>query len=349
MITSLTKEQEKLLADINKKVVDKFYNWGKVDESEIENSVAKLYGYANLKKPRIEYIQFPDCSAVGSAVDSAVGSAVRSAVGSAVDSAVDSAVRSAVDSAVDSAVRSAVDSAVDSAVRSAVRSAVGSWWYRWYREDWYSQAYMNFFSKIVPDFPVDMFEEYRKIYDAGFLYLFMFEKVCFVVKMPEKIDQWVGEGYNRRLHSDTKEAIDVSGLKLYFLNGVQFNENLWRKVVSRQMPFEEILAIPDVDQRNQAMKYGDRKKFLDYNKAQILDSHQKSDIEGNVIDYKLYFIPKGDLFSKDVHFMFYECPSTRLENMSGVPEFKTVKDAMAWKSLISPEQWINMIPLVHES
>ena len=52
--------------------------------------------------------------------------------------------------------------------------------------------------------------------------------------------------------------------------------------------------------------------------------------------------------------MVYECPSTGIENMSGVPPFKKVADAMAWKSssdehIMTADEWKEMIPLVHES
>ena len=40
------------------------------------------------------------------------------------------------------------------------------------------------------------------------------------------------------------------------------------------MPFEEILKIVDVDQRTQAMRYGDVREFLKHTKSALLDSKE---------------------------------------------------------------------------
>lgn len=194
---------------------------------------------------------------------------------------------------------------------------------------------MKFFEKVLPNFPREQFAEYLKADESGFLVTLMFEKVCFVIPMSEKIDQWVGEEYNRRLHSDTKEALEVAGLKMYFLNGVQFPHDLWSKVVSREMPFEEILGIRDIDQRTQAMKYADVEKFLSHSGAKLLDKS----VRGN----ELYQIPHGEMFTEDAYYLKYSCPSTSKVYMSGVPkeigEQKDADNAMAWKHFLSKEAY----------
>jgi hypothetical protein len=124
------------------------------------------------------------------------------------------------------------------------------------------------------------------------------------------------------------------------------------------MPFEDILAITNPDQRNQALRFvGDeeKEKFLSHVKAEVIDEMQKITFKGRIVYYKLYEIPKGDIFSESVKVMYYTCPSTGLKNFSGVPkEMKTVAKAMAWKmsnkvSSISLSEWIELTPLIDEA
>lgn len=81
----------------------------------------------------------------------------------------------------------------------------------------------------------------------------------------------------------------------------------------------------------------------------MLDSHKKSDVNGDEVKYELWEFYKGDIFDKTVHFMWYTCPSTKNEYTSGVWESKTVAEAMARKQGITEEMWLLQIPLVHES
>ena len=152
-------------------------------------------------------------------------------------------------------------------------------------------------------------------------------------------------------HSDTEPAIEwKNGLKVYYLNGVYFKEDLWKKVISKKMSFEEILAIEDIDQRTQAMKYGDVEKFLEFVEAKKLDEHQKETLDGVKINYALWEIPiTKKIFTETAYYMLYDCPSTGKKYISGVPKFSKVEEAMAWKIGVSPEDWRNMIPLVSES
>lgn len=126
------------------------------------------------------------------------------------------------------------------------------------------------------------------------------------------------------------------------------DEKLYWKVVSGSMPFEEILAIEDIDQRTQAMRFGDAHQFLKTVNGKRLDFYVKNSSNGEV-KYELFEVPKGEVFTQDSFFMVYNCPSTGKIYMSGVEPFKTVADAMAWKQGTTPENWLSMVPLIHES
>ena len=167
------------------------------------------------------------------------------------------------------------------------------------------------------------------------------------------------EGFLNNHHGASVSFKD--GYSLYYLNGVNFPFELWQKVVSREMPMEEVLKIVDIDQRTQAMKFA-KDGLRDFYKSQggkCIDSYDKFDMESHPIHYELWEIPQGQIFNKTVHFAVYDCPSAKSrgekkEYAKGVPAFKTVAEAMSWgmsddTHTITPGQWKLLIPNVHES
>ena len=162
---------------------------------------------------------------------------------------------------------------------------------------------------------------------------------------------------NNLHHSDNFPAIEwKDGAKFYYLNGVNFKEDLWREVVSGKMPFGEILEIPDIDMRTQAMRYGNVEKFLEYVEAKTLDTYQKFLPNGESINYSLYEIPRGTKspFTETAYYMRYQCPSTGKDYMSGVykpmrTQDLTVPHMMSWKFECDEDAWKTLVPLVTES
>jgi len=317
--------------------------------------------------------------AVGDAVGDAVGVAVGDAVGDevrgevrvavedavrvAVGDAVRGAVRDVVGGAVGGAVRDVVGRAVGVAVRDVVRGAVDEKlsWYNWLGGQfwvggwwWGSPSFVSFFTDVCGlELDKDIQERataYRKVCESV-NYIWTNKDFVMVCARPKTISR----DEDGRLHCDTGKAIEYQdGYGLYLLHGVTFEEDLWKKVVSKKMPFEEILAIEDVDQRTQAMKYGDAVQFLKHAKAELLDEKVKYTKDNKAIGYSLHKIPKGDIFTTDAYYALYVCPSTGEMYMSGVPQSKTVAEAMSWKmsdefNTVSPLEWEEMVPLINES
>ena len=182
--------------------------------------------------------------------------------------------------------------------------------------------------------------------------------------LPHQNICWVSERHNYlsrnnegRLHSDTKMALSYPDRwGIYALNGVRFPEDLWKKVTSREMTFDDILKIVDIDQRTQAMKYCKEgaREFYTRIGGKVIDKVTKLDVNAEPVNYELWELPKGDIFTKNVHYVIYNCPSTGKEYTKGVPEFKTVAEALSWGmsdevSILSPEQWSRLVPLSDES
>lgn len=164
------------------------------------------------------------------------------------------------------------------------------------------------------------------------------------------------------LHSDNFPAIQwKDGKGYYYLNGVKFPQDLWKEVISGHMPFDQILKIVDIDQRTQAMRYGNVDEFLKHVSAKVLDTYQKFRPDGEIINYALYEIPVGNNspFTETAYYMFYDCPSTGKKYISGVAKpMRTdelnVPSMMAWKfsdeeTIMSSEEWKSLSPLITES
>ena len=179
----------------------------------------------------------------------------------------------------------------------------------------------------------------------------MHKEFCIVSDFPEfiKIDE------QNRPHCATGPSHRWrDGWELFHLHGVRFNKDLFYQVISGKMPFEDILALENTEQRQQAMRFGDVYKFLEYAGARRIDAYAKYRPDGREVRYFLYRLPAGEIFSVDAFYAIYDCPSTGRVYMSGVEPCQTVAEAMAWKMSdltcrVTPEAWQAMRPLEHES
>ena len=308
--------------------------------------------------------------AVSDAVHGAVGSAVRDAVSGAVSDAVRDAVSDAVHGAVGSAVRGAVGDAVETAILIAKKAGVALSWHYWLGGQfwvgwggWYwGVAFVNFFFdicnlKLSQDI-MERAEAYRKVCESV-NYIWPNRDFVMVCARPVTIYR----NDQGRLHNEHGMAIQYpDGWGLYLLNGVRFPETLYKKIISREMPMEDILKITDIDQRVQAIKFAKNglREFYISQKGKKIDSYIKYDTKNRPINYELWTIPAGDIFTCEVRFCIYDCPSAqergeRKEYVKGTPvELNTVADSMAWgmsdeAHSIGSEYWKKCVPLLHES
>ena len=167
-----------------------------------------------------------------------------------------------------------------------------------------------------------------------------FENYVFISDRPTKLN-FDGE---YRLHSDSEPSFAYSdNWAGYYLHGVNFPKDLWEKVVSKKMPFNEILTIENIDQRTQAMKYGNLREFLKYTKSVLMDTYENWNTK-----YELWKTPKeANIFQIDAFHLIYSDPTTKLEYMSGVaPEIGIKGNAMeslAWKRSLKVDDLKNAI------
>ena len=227
----------------------------------------------------------------------------------------------------------------DKNYKRSARSARSAWSALDYNFDWYIFEYdycQNPKKDKMPNESDYKYLEYCELLmqakEAGLGYMIEWEDTLYLVSTPlVKIN-----GLNQ-FHSDNSPAIKwKEGQEIFYLNGVLFPQELWKEVTSGKMPFEKIMAINDIDQRTQAMRYGDVNKFLEHTKSILLDESKR----GN----KLYKIPKeANVFTADTYYLVYSCPSTGKVYMSGVPkelgETKNSDNCQAWKHWLSLEAY----------
>lgn len=191
-------------------------------------------------------------------------------------------------------------------------------------------AYYDFFRRIgiVKNEKFNSYVEFLKsnIYDC-----IQMSDVCVVSPMPEFIH--VDE--QRRLHSLDGPAIGWSdGFEQYYLFGRFFKEDLYKKIMSDNVTFADVMKIGNIEQRMAALKVLDPDKLLKGTDAELIDESKR----GNM----LYKIPaRAGVFSDDAYFLRYSCPSTGRVYISGVDrsvgEKGVADDAMAWKFTIDPK------------
>ena len=255
----------------------------------------------------------------------------------------------------------------------SARSAGSAWsaWRAWsaldYDFDWYifeyeycQQPEKN--GGIAPNNNDRLYLEYcellMKAKEAGLGYRIEWKDVLYLVPTP-----LVRLNPLNQFHSDKTPSIYwKGGQEVFYLNGVRFEKELWEKIVKHEseggLSFSERLAIKDIDQRTQALnpKWCDIDKFLTEVKAELLDEVNKLDVNAEKVNYKLYKIPKGNIFTEDAYYCYFDCPSTGKKHFEGVEVSKTVAEAMAWCEsneelgiVVTPEMWQRRVPLVHEN
>ena len=232
-------------------------------------------------------------------------------------------------------------------------SSNDSSWIQWY-------VYQLFYFEnelLKKDKNYELLKEYIDSVIDSWMCLF-FEKIAIVSRKPQ-----IRRNDNGRLNSHHLAAVEFNdGFKLYALNGVMFTEELWKKIISREMPMEEVLKIADIDKRTQAMKFAKSglREFYKSQKGKCIDTYDKLNINAQPVHYELWEIPQGEIFNQTVHFAIYDCPTSlnrgeKREYTKGTPVgLNTVADSMAWgmsdeNNTMTAEMWKLLVPLRDES
>src|SRR3990167_4234518 len=345
-----------------------------INKEKITIAINKLYEAAGLKHPRIVTVPSPLVGRFAAGIASAVWHLrkTNAATYAATYDATDAATRDATDAATHSATDAAITkkqhwlkTLIQKFTPYEIRFTLGcislSWklyqgWNMWTAFPAYGEAIRDVLNlKGLPCWnKYQAWEDTAK--EGGFRY--MHEEFCIVSDFPEvlKVDD-----QNRAHNEHGPSHRWRDGFEIYHLHGVRFPKELCLKIISREMDMSEILAIEDIDQRVQAMKFAKNglREFYQSEDGKMIDHYVKMDTKGRPINYELWKIPAGKTFNQEVHFAIYNCPSAiergeQREYSKGVPAFNTVAEALSWgmsddQNVLTPEDWKQLLPLRDES
>jgi len=140
--------------------------------------------------------------------------------------------------------------------------------------------------------------------------------------------------YNEDIGSDIAKRRCID--KLWAINGVFFEYELWEKVVDNKLTSKEILALQNIEQRMIALKLRGAEQLLTELDAKSINKSAR----GNEL-----FLLK-DVFSIPAYFLKYTDPSTGRVYVSGIdPEVGIEADAdaaMAWKFQLTAEEYAEL-------
>jgi hypothetical protein len=193
--------------------------------------------------------------------------------------------------------------------------------------DW--TAFYDFFKEINHLQKNENFEKWLEYCDANIYYCIQCSAHCAICPMP----MFVKRDSQNRMHCEDGKAIKwADGWGIYVLNGIRFDrknqEELYWKIVRKELTLPEILRIEDIDQRAIALKYCNPKKIIEDlgSNAILLDEATKlasylkhgsvefdgeyavvkdNEIINTTLSYKLYKISIPDVFDTDEYMLVY--------------------------------------------
>ena len=380
-IESLSKEQEARFQEYIHKWTDIGLSTQKANRKEAEEGVLEMYKIAGLKKPKIVWCDSPLSQGIvrmivmkmesdgllkkGKKIGASVRDSVWDSVGDSVWASVGASVRDSVWASVWASVRASVWASVGDSVRDSVWASVGDSVGASVGDSGYGQhdanwlAFYDFFMEVCKlEQETNKLSGIWKVSKNAGWYL-PHENIC-----------WVSERHNKlnrddrgRLHNEHGMALQYpDGWGIYALHGVRFPEELYKKIILREMPMEEVLKITDIDQRVQAIKFAKTglRDFYQQQGGKKVDEVDKLDSKLRKVHYELWKIPAGEIFNQEVAFATYDCPSSiergeKQEYAKGVPvNFNKVAEAMAWgqsndEHTMTAKQWLELVPLIHEA
>ena len=156
--------------------------------------------------------------------------------------------------------------------------------------------------------------------EYGLGYRVEFEDILYLVPTPLVcVDNFTPP----RFHSLTEPAIRwKNGKEFYYIHGVNFDKNLWNKVVSKTLPAMDMLKLSNIEQRYIALKLYGAEKLLNEMDAKLIDESAR----GN----RLFSLDKI-IQSRTIKLLKYNCPSTERCYVKFVLDnFISADEAQSW-------------------
>lgn len=312
-IESLTPEQEALIPVVRDEWLDKFFSLPRIDREKARKLYAFIYELASLEAPTLITVDSPLAAQL-------LVSKMKNVAGFEVK-----------DSYEDCPLEEMKAGATIGTSYEAFSSYGSSSCFDWV-------AFYDFFDRIGCDV-TERFKFYRDHIDCGVFSSIQLRKYAILVSNPFVIHR--DEEHN--LHSVEGSAIEwKDGFKLHYVNGIHFEEDVYKRCIGGEANAKEILALSNIEQRMVALKHYGNEKLLQELDAKLLHKSKR----GN----EMWYFP--DLAGEPAWALKYSCPSTGREYVSFVEpevarEHNEDPDAcMGARWGLSPEQYAE---LRHES
>ena len=308
MINELTKKQKLQKEVIKEYWINKaLYSGPDIDKEKVESYMSYIYSKFQKEKPRFVCLKSP--LAIQYFLNLIQIAKNRKTKYREVRNEVWNEVRNEVENEV----RNEVENEVGNEVWNEVENEVRSKKLKFYSFKWYDLSdvgwvsYYDFFLKNTDIFSQktkQSFERYLEHLDSGIFMSVATNKYFVYCKRPTKVLK-----NNRGLHSENSPAIVFEdGYSFHSLHGIRLKKDLWKKIISTRMSFQEILKIENTEQRLIAMRYNPN-ALMNENPKLIKKSERGNElwlIENSEVN-KIYDAPK-------VYLLGFEDPSKTAPN-----------------------------------
>ena len=297
MIDTLTDNQLKLMEQVRQEWLNRIFKCEtKLDKEKVKPLIEWLYESSGLDKPEVIFVESP------------LGAQYMANVWANVRANVRDNVRDNVWDNVRVNVRNNVGANVGANVRDNVRDNVFTYCdFASYGSisDFGWISFYDFFEKIGLKYQNSAWDKFKKLMESGVYDMVQLDKVCIVCSLPSSIKRQERDNKIGVLHSEETPAIEwLDGYKLWFLDGINFNFELWQKITKKTITAEEVAKIENTEQRMIAFKYLSPNEFIKGSESLVIGLPTT---RGNTL-YKGSFNETGDIY-----FLRFKCPSTGRE------------------------------------
>lgn len=275
---------------------------------------------------------------VGDLVNSSVFHSVVDSVSNSVSNSVWDSVRASVDESVWNSVIIPIHEAIKNITASKLEDILGknSTYINYGDYGWV--AFYDFFTRIgVVDH--ERFNKYLKLIKSGVFETFEYKNIVFAVRSPVEF-RLNNQG---RLHSyDGPAVTNLDGTVYYFIHGVSIKTDLWKKLETDTLTFEDLIKQDNEEVKAAILSYIEENKgsegvyrFISEHLKEVdtyVDKKPEQYLEGTTggMDIGVYTLYKGTVGGLRMAYVRCFCPSSdRLFFLSVHPDNNNAKDAIA--------------------
>ena len=332
-IESLTPDQVKIMNEVKKEWLDRFFSCKtKIDKEAVKKGVNWMYSLCGLANPIIIFVKSPlACQYAVVYLKKILNSGLLAKL---LDEKKSGQVRGQVWDQVWGQVWDQVRGQVWDQVMGEYEqfSSYGNVWdYGWV-------SFYDFFQRIGVEIK-DIFNDFKNLTKAGHYDMIQLKGFCIVSSLPIKIFR----NEDNRLHNPNGPAIEFSdGYKLYFINGRYLPSWIWEKADKQEITRDMFLKEKNAEIKGGIYEVLGQKKMLDLLGAKEVDKqiirHRNGDTETiTLLKTNEKF---AEIDNQPFEWVKMFCPSTGTQYLQGVePHHTDALEAISSLSMFKKEEY----------